>query len=204
MSALLLLALTQFRLDVFENPAPFIQVEADNGVTLSRREVKGSPYQEYRVEVATPLPVEALCVAIFEWGTKDGDGPGVVVNKVLQDGDDVRVIYNQIAQPVVSKRDFCLTVARERLPAGDCRIRFRTTNEAAPPKPEGFVRMDKLWGEWHAVAEPSGGSKLTYTLFSDPGGSIPSFLVHGSQKKSTRDAALQALSKTKHYVEAAK
>jgi hypothetical protein len=79
-SALLLLALTQFPLDVFENPAPFIQVEADNGVTLSRREEKGSPYQEYRVEVATPLPVAALCVAIFEWGTKHGDGHGVVVN----------------------------------------------------------------------------------------------------------------------------
>ena len=54
------------------------------------------------------------------------------------------------------------------------------------------------------MAEPSGGSKLTYTLFSDPGGSIPSILVHGSQKKAARDAALQALSKTKHYLEGLK
>ena len=141
MSALLLLALTQFKLDVFENPAPFIQVEQDNGVTVSRREVKGSAYQEYRVEVGTPLPVDALCVAIFEWGTKHGDGPGVVVNKVLQDGADVRVIYNQIAQPVVSKRDFCLTVVRERLAGGDAAFGF------APPTrpPRRSPRASCAW-----------------------------------------------------------
>ena len=168
------------------------------------REVKGSAYQEYRVEVATPLPVEALCFEIFEWGTKEGDGPGVVLHKVLQDGDDSRVVYDQIAQPVVSRRDFSLTVVRERLPDGNCRIRFRTTNQAAPPKPEGFVRMEKVWGEWRMEAVPAGGTRLTYTLFSDPAGAIPSFLVHGAQRKSARDATLQALAKTKHYVEAGK
>jgi hypothetical protein len=204
MSALLLLVLSQFKLDVFENPEPFIAVEEKDGVALSRREVKGNPYQEYRVEVATPLPVEALCVEIFEWGTKDGDGPGVKLHKVLQDGADARVVYDQIAQPVVANRDFALTVVRERLPDGNCRIRFRTTNDAAPPKPEGFVRMEKVWGEWRIEAVAAGGAKLTYTLFSDPAGAIPSFLVHGSQKKSARDAAMQALAKTKHYLEVGK
>ena len=204
MSALLLLVLSQFNLDVFENPAPFIAVEDKDGVAVSRREVKGNPYQEYRVEVATPLPVEALCVEIFEWGTKEGDGPGVVLHKVLQDGADSRVVYDQIAQPVVSKRDFSLTVVRERLADGNCRIRFRTTNDAAPPKPEGFVRMDKVWGEWRIDAVAAGGARLTYTLFSDPAGAIPSFLVHGSQQKSARDAAMQALAKTKHYLEVKK
>ena len=204
MSVLLLLVLSQFNLDVFENADPFIAVEDKDGVKVSRREVKGNPYQEYRVEVATTLPVEALCFEIFEWGTKDGDGPSVVLHKVLQDGADTRVVYNQIAQPVVANRDFALTIVRERLADGNCRIRFRTTNEAAPPKPEGFVRMDKVWGEWRIDAVAAGGARLTYTLFSDPAGAIPSFLVHGSQQKSARAAAIQALAKTKHYLEVKK
>lgn len=197
--SLLVLALAQFPMDVFESTTPFAELEKRDGLTLSGRDVKGSPYREYRAEIATTLPVEAMCAAIFEWGTKHGDGPGVTLNKVLQDGDDVRVLYNQITQPIVAKRDFSLTVARQRLPDGNCRIRFRTTNEAAPPKPDGFVRMDKLWGEWFMEAVPAGGAKLTYTLFSDPSGSVPSFLVHGSQRKSVIDSTLMALEKTKRF-----
>lgn len=203
MSALLLLALAQFPMDVFENEAAFTQLEQQDGLVLSGRDVKGSAYQEYRVELSTPHPVDALCTAIFEWGTKGADSPTIVLNKLLQDGDDRRVVYNQIAQVPVSNRDYAMTVVKERLPAGDCRIRFRITNDAAPLKPEGFVRMDKMWGEWRAVAQPS-GTRLTYTLFSDPAGSVPSFLVHGPQRKATRDAALRALVKTKQFVEGSK
>ena len=132
------------------------------------------------------------------------DGPAVTLNTVLQDGEDLRVVYSQITQPIVSRRDYALTVQRERLPDGTCRIRFRTTNEAAPPKPEGFVRMDKLWGEWRMAAGPEGKSTLTYTLFSDPSGSVPPFLVHGAQKNATRDALVMAVKKTKRFVEGAK
>ena len=48
--------------------------------------------------------------------------------------------------------------ARERLPDGNCRIRFRATNDQAPPKPEGFVRMDKMWGEWRLEAVRADGN----------------------------------------------
>ncbi|MDP2270360.1 MAG: START domain-containing protein [Archangium sp.] len=204
MSAFILLALMQFPLDVFENPGAFTRLEDRDGVVMSERALKNSVYKEYRAQIATTHPIDALCEASWEWGTRKADGPALILNKLLQDGDDVRVVYNQISQPIVAKRDYVLTVMKERLPDGSCRVRFRTTNELAPPKPDGFVRMDKLWGEWLFEAVPAGGAKLTYTLFSDPAGSVPSFLVHGAQRKATRDAAVMSLEKTKKYLEAAK
>ncbi len=204
MSAFVLLVLMQFPLDVFENPDAFTRLEDRDGVVVLERAVKSSVYKEYRAEVATTHSVDALCEASFEWGTRKNDGPAVILNKVLKDGDDVRVVYNQISQPIVARRDYALTVVKQRLPDGSCRIRFRTTNEEAPPKPEGFVRMDKLWGEWRFEAVQAGGSKVTYTLFSDPAGSVPSFLVHGAQRKATRDAAVMTIEKTKKHLEAAK
>jgi hypothetical protein len=203
-TALLLAALAQFSTDVFENPAPFKQVEARGGYTLSQREVKGSPYLENRVEITTRHSTAELCEAIFEWGTREGGGPGVTSHRVLVDGDTRRVVYTQVSQPVVSNRDFALTVAREQLDEGRCRIRFRTTNDQAPPKPDGFVRMEKLWGEWLAEPLEKGGAKLTHTMFSDPGGAVPPFLVHGVQRSSTRDSALRAVEKTKAAVEKGK
>lgn len=204
MSALVLLVAAQFATDVFENSTPFTRLDERDGIILSRREVKASAYWEYRVEATTPHPVPALCEAIFDWGTRHPDGAMVTLNKVLDDGEDLRVIYNQISAPVVSKRDYAMTVRRERLADGSCRIRFRTTNEAAPARPEGFVRMNKLWGEWLLEPKGEGSSKLTYTLFSDPAGSVPAFLVHGSQRQATRDAALRALEKTKQFLEGMK
>lgn len=201
---MLLVVLSQFPLDVFENAGAFKQLEVKDGFTLSERDVKGSAYQEYRVETPTALPIEALCSATFEWGTKGGDSPGLTLNKVLRDGDDLRVVYNQIVQPVVSKRDFAMSVARERLTDGNCRIRFRVTNEQAPPKPEDFIRMDKLWGEWRFEAVPSGGAKMIYTMFSDPAGAVPPFLVRGVQKNAAMESARTALAKTKKLLEAGK
>lgn len=164
--------------------------------------MKGSDFFEYRAEVSTSHPVPALCEAIYDWGTKNPDQGMTTLNKVLEDRGDVRVVYNQVSAPVVAKRDYVMTVVRERLPDGNCRIRFRATNELAPAKPDGFVRMNKMWGEWLLESKGEGSSKITYTLFSDPAGSVPPFLVHGSQRSATRDSAARALEKTKQFLEA--
>lgn len=193
------MVLGQFPMD--SNPAAFETLETAKGVTLRARAVPGSPYREYRVETKTTHAVNDLCAAIFEWATGGTDVPGVVLSKVLVSAENERVLYAQLSFPIVAKRDYVLSVKREWLGDGRCRIRFRTTTDGAPPTPSGFVRMDKVWGEWDLVSEPGGGSLLTHTLFSDPAGSVPSFLVHGDQKASTRDSVNRALEKTRVYVE---
>lgn len=196
----MLLALQQFPTEVFENTAAFQQIEAKDGWVMSKRAVKDSPYSEYRMVMSTTDSVPDLCEAIYEWGTHKNDGPAVTLNKMIVDGENLRTMYTQISQPVVANRDYALTSKREKLSDTVCRIRFFVTNDKAPARPEGFVRLDHVWGEWRFEAVPEGGSKVTYTLYSDPGGSVPAFLVHGSQQKSTRDAGLMGLQKTKTYV----
>ncbi|MFT3714115.1 MAG: hypothetical protein QM817_41160 [Archangium sp.] len=203
MKAVVALVLLQFSTDVFENETKFEKVDTRGGVTTYKRAVKGSVFFEYRAVAETTLTVDQLCVALFEWGTKGGDGVGVILNKVLTDGDDQRVVYTQISQPIVANRDYALTVKRERPTPTTCRTRFRTTNELAPKKPDGFVRMEKLWGEW--LMEPTEkGARVTYTMFSDPAGSVPAFLVHGPTLNATRESIGLGLQKAQQYVEAHK
>lgn len=182
--------------EVFERSGAFTTIETKPNETVSGRAVPGSVFREYRVQTTTPYGVVPLCELIFEWGSRAGDGPGIIHHAMLIDGADERVVYQQISQPIVAKRDFAFTIVRERLPSGACRVRFRSTNEKAPARPEGFVRMDKVWGEW--LIEPAAqGSQVTYTLFSDPAGSVPAFLVHGPQQQSTRDAVVHLLARAK-------
>jgi hypothetical protein len=203
MTALLVLLLAQ-PTGVFENPEPWKVLENQGGLVLQARPIKGSAYSEYRVITDTPYPVAALCEHIYEWGTKGTDHPGVKLHKVLKDGPDDRVVYDQLERPVVSDRDYALTVVRRRETDGTCRIRFWTSNELAPPKPAGFVRMEQLWGSWRFAPLPGGKARLAYTLFADPGGSIPAFLVHGPQKSAAKDSVITGLKKVQAALAAKK
>jgi hypothetical protein len=182
---------------IFDNPDAFKVLEVKDGLTLQTRPVKGSKYSEYRVVTDTPYPVAALCDHIYEWATKGTDHPSTKLHRVLKDTPDDRVVYHQIEQSVVSDRDYALRVVRRREPDGTCAIRFWTSNELAPPLPAGFVRMERLWGGWRFEPLPGGKSRLTHTLFADPGGSIPAFLVHGPQKSAAKTSVVTGLQKVK-------
>ncbi len=180
---------------VFTNAQSWSVLEK-GALTIESRQIAGTPFSEYRVTADTKeVSVDDLCRAVFEWGTKEADSPGLKASKVLQDGDDERVVYNQIEQPFVSNRDYAMTVIRRR-DEGGCGIRFKATNEKAPTKGEGVVRMDRLWGSWR-FAPIDGGARITYTLFADPAGAVPAFVVHGSQRSAAKDSVKKAIEKAK-------
>ncbi len=195
MNAFLLVVLSQFPMDVFENSVEFKEFDHGAYGVISKREVKGSPYPEHRVVTTTDVPVPVLCDAVYEMGTS-GETDGLALHKMMRDDGDVRVVYEQLAIPVVSNRDYAMTVARKQ-EGEKCRIRFRATNDAAPELPKGYVRMDKLWGEWFFEPIEGGKTRLTYTMFSDPAGSVPPFLVQGSLLKAVKDSVNKAIARGK-------
>lgn len=185
----------------FELTTPWRSLDTGK-IKLDARPVTPGAYSEYRAITDSTPSVEAFCVAVFEWGTHGTDNPGTKLSRLLRDGDDERVVYTQLEQPVVSNRDYALTVSRrrERTEAGQtqrCSIRFIVTNEFAPPKTEGMVRMERLWGSWTFERGEGGLTRITYTLFADPAGSIPPFLVHGAQRSAAKESLEMAITKAK-------
>lgn len=187
---------------VFDEETPFEVIETKGDLELSGRPVPDSKLSEYRVVTHAPYPPEKMCGVIFEWATKGEGQMGVKKPKVLEDGDTRRVVYNQAQHPVAANRDYAITVVREAQPSGACRIRYWASNEHAPAKPDGWVRLEKLWGSW-ALAPEKGGSRLVYTFFADPGGSIPNFMVRRVQKSAARDAVKAALDEARRRLEPA-
>ncbi len=64
--------------------------------------------------------------------------------------------------------------------------------------------MEHLWGSWLFAPLPGGKARLSYTLFADPAGSIPAFLVHGPQKSAAKDSVITGLQKVKAALAAKK
>jgi hypothetical protein len=191
MSVLIVLLLSQASADAWT-------VEGvQDGVTLESRPVKGSDFYEYRATTDTDVAVEPLCDKVFDWGALSKDHDNLKVRRVLEDKGDTRVVYDQLEFPMVAKRDLAFTSKRTHGGPGQCRIDFWVSNDRAPPLPSGFVRLEKLRGSWR-FTRTAKGSHVVYTCFADPGGSLPSFFVHSSQ----RAAAVNTLKKGIHIAHA--
>lgn len=97
--------------------------------------------------------------------------------KALGEGDGARIVYNRIGSPwPVSDRDVVLRSTRTRRDDGAIRVEFRDTTDPAAPPGQDAVRMARLVGSYELQPRPE-GTRVVYTVDSDPGGGLPAWLV---------------------------
>ena len=161
----------------------FTKVEEADGVLIESRPVTGSDLVELRLTTTTMKTPDSLCDAAFGEGKFDPEEPDLKSRKIISESADERVTYDQISPPVVSNRDYAVRAKRIRTSETSCRTTFEAANEVAPSKPSGWVRITKLHGEWKFERREDGKTQVTYLVFSDPAGSIPTFMVEGSRRK---------------------
>jgi hypothetical protein len=102
--------------------------------------------------------------------------------RVLPQPDGSRLTYNRIASPwPVSDRDVVLRSTRTNLADGSIHIEFRSTEDADLAVPRGVIRMPRLFGSYE-LTPVEGGAHVVYTVDSDPGGSLPAWLVRRASK----------------------
>jgi hypothetical protein len=158
------------------------KVAERDGITMEQRQVDGSKFVELRFTTVSDKTPRSLCDAAFGNGAFDASEPDLKSRVILHESADERVTYEQITPPLVSNRDYVVR-ARRIVEGARCRMTFEAANELGPRPPDGWVRITKLRGFWLFEPLESGKTKLTYVVFSDPGGSIPGFLVEGNRRK---------------------
>jgi hypothetical protein len=152
--------------------------KSKDGVTLEQRNVSGSSFREYRAMV--DVPVDPAFAAAEVWSAlENGDMEDLKRREILERKPDSLLIHDEIHTAVVSDRDYVIEVTRRRQGG---RTEFRCATVAAGPAPQkGFVRVPIVRAGW--ITEPSsgGGTRLIHYAYSEPGGSVPAFLVRGAQ-----------------------
>ncbi|MFO0596071.1 MAG: START domain-containing protein [Myxococcaceae bacterium] len=183
-----MIALTPALLSLALTAAPeWKKVDETDGVVTESRPVEGSGFVELRLTTTTTRTVDSLCDAAYGDGKFDPEEPDLKSRKILSEGPDERVTYDQISPPLVANRDYAVRATRKHFPDGSCVTDFKAANELAPEVPKGWVRVAKVAGEWRfepiATGKDAGKTRVTYVVFSDPGGSVPPFLAEGSRRK---------------------
>jgi len=112
--------------------------------------------------------------------------PYVVESKTISRTSDGRVGYQRVSPPIVGERDYTVRVKCESkaCPTGGmiyCN-RWEVANDLGPAEIKGVTRVKITQGSW--LLEPAGGGKTvaTYTIYSDSGGGIPTFLLNSANK----------------------
>jgi hypothetical protein len=161
-----------------------------DGATYQKRAVSGSKFHEYRATLTVLAPPADVARAV--WSAITDSVPATVKRRdVLSRGPDEMVVYEQIHTPVVSDRDVTLHF-RKSVQGQRFEILFETANQLGPPPASGFVRLPVVRGKW-TLAPAANGTSVTYECYSEPGGSIPAFLVRGTQQSQVAHDVDRAL-----------
>lgn len=151
-----------------------------SGVTVWRR-------AGHAIDLAAQGDIDAPPDVVLKILTDYGSHPkwvhGLSVSKVLDRSDGALDVYQRLSLPMLDDRDFEMHVTWSSDGGGRV-IRFKTTNDKAPPLQKGVVRVPVHEGGWDL--EPVDGGRRTRALYHfrmELGGSLPMWMARGRASK---------------------
>ena len=168
------------------------QVARDDGITVMSRAPAGSSVAEVRATALIDAPAEAVWRVIRDYPNYQKTMPYTEESRVLSSEQEgkVTVFYCLVNAPMVDKRDFIIRILDEsdwKGGEGYMKATWTSAHGAAPEK-DGIIRVKLDTGSW--LLEPREGGKktfVTYSLLTDPGGSLPGWVADTANKKSVPD-----------------
>lgn len=160
------------------------QVMQDQKMTVWQRQVPGGRVKEVKAAGVIDAPPAAVYAVLKDLEHYKDIMPYTVESRVLGAEPDGKTayFYTVVDAPVVSKRDYSLKISVDRLPKdndGVYRVSWVAANDypKAPAPREGFVRLSTVNGSWDLKPFSDGKTFAVYFVNTDPGGSIPTFLI---------------------------
>lgn len=160
------------------------------GVTVYKRIDPASGLTELKAIGTFDVPPRAVWNVILDYASYPRTMPYMEASEVLrvEEGGRVLYVYNRVAAPLIDKRDYVLKVRDESDGSGVLLLRWTAHNEGGPPPVPGVVRVTRNDGYWRL--EPIDGGRrtfATYYVFTDPGGSVPRFIVNTANSSAIPD-----------------
>jgi hypothetical protein len=157
-----------------------LSVQEKNVVIYSRPR-PSSPLKEFKAVGPIDAPTGAVCAVIDDFQNYPKFMPYMTECRLItRDGDSI-VGYQRLSPKVCADRDYTLRVWKKSWPSTDGLVfmsHWAPANELGPPEKKGVVRVKLCEGKW--LLEPDGATKTraTYSIYTDSGGFIPSFLAN--------------------------
>jgi hypothetical protein len=153
----------------------------DDSITVCSRTVPESGILELRAECIVNVPSGIVFRTAMRRDTYQHTSKYVVDYRIIQtDSSNVWYTYQRLAIPIFQDRDYTLRYeAMLDSIRGDYSLVWTIANEKGPPPRENVVRVQASRGALEMVPVEAGTkTRLTCTIYADPGGSIPGWLAN--------------------------
>jgi hypothetical protein len=156
-----------------------------NGITIYTRLHEGSSLKEFKAVGDIDAPSRAVHGVIGDIDAYPSFMPYTVECRLLKREKDSLITYQRISPKICGDRDYTLRVRQASWPGSGGLVYtnyWELANALGPPQKPGVVRVKVCEGAW--LLEPDGIDKThaTYSIYTDSGGVIPSFIAnHASQ-----------------------
>lgn len=174
--------------------APAVQaagwkLESTKGsLKIYKRSVPGSDIKEVKAIGTINAPAHAIMNVLNDVEHYDDFMPYVDQSKVLSRKGRRVVSYQFLDTPFISDRDYTIVRKDKSSWNEDGTPLYRLSWSAAKPTvgpapKDGVVRLKVVDGSWKLEALGPNKTKGTYYLNTDPGGSLPAFVVNMANDK---------------------
>lgn len=159
------------------------------GVAIQSRLREGSQIREFKAVgafAATPATVFAILDHSEDYPSFM---PYTAECRVLRREKNSVLAYQRLEVPLVSDRDFTLRSLNAKWLGPDgaiYRIRWAPANDEGPAAQEGVARVSVCEGGWLLEPNGAGGTRATYSIFTDSGGTLPSFITNNGSRIAIR------------------
>ncbi len=162
----------------------FVTVSREgDGLTLESRDVSDSSFDEYRVHgSAVELPA-VVADAIWYGEPPPEEAKDIIRRKVAERTAREAIVWSVMKFSLASPRVAAIFYTRSTGSDGTITITGRRIPALPYVRAAGATEIVRLESTWQIRPNASGGTDFSFTIFSDPGGSVPAFLV-GSYQRS--------------------
>lgn len=165
------------------SPGEWKFISNKEGVALYRRQRTASYESKAIGEIAAST--DLVHAVLDDVESYSSFMPYTAECRVLKRDEGSVLAYQRISAPLTSDRDYTVRVrhSSKKVEGGMSYLsQWSTDNAAGPPEKRGIIRVTLCEGSW--LLEPMGpnSTRATYTIYTDSGGIIPSFIKNiGSQ-----------------------
>ncbi len=159
-------------------------------VTVLTRTREGSPIKELRAVGEIDAPLSKVRRVLHDVDSYPQFMPYTKEARVLSRDSAKHTIvqYMRLNPPIVGPRDFTILVHDDQSSDERYASHWEQANELGPPAEKGITRVKVTEGSWKLEAIDGGKkTQATYTLYTDGGGDLPSFIINLANKRSVVD-----------------
>jgi hypothetical protein len=166
----------------------FVEAGDEKGVRFQEQRLQGTDFLNLRASIEVDAPAEVVLETMWGKGTKEEASASVTSRELLVNEPLRRVYYETAAAPLISTRDYVLEVKKTVEPEkGLYALRFRSIAWPARPPHQDRVRITIVGDTAIVPSADKRSCRVTQTIYSNPGGSIPAWVAKGNQRATVAD-----------------